>query len=165
MKNLNCHIQNISLPFFDRILFLRPDPVSKDGYFSAAFSFQPSTSQFWQIQFNSVWAFLPPANVVWGNVIFLHLSVILFTGGCLVPGGLLPGGGGTWSGVGVPGLGWGAWSRVVCSQGGVPGLGVAWGDPPGWLLLRAVRILLECILIDTNAPAPPSRQMRSLFTL
>ena len=25
--------------------------------------------------------FLPPANEVWGNVIFLHLSVILFTGG------------------------------------------------------------------------------------
>ena len=28
--------------------------------------------------------FLPPANEVWGKVIFLHLSVILFTGG--VPG-------------------------------------------------------------------------------
>ena len=26
-------------------------------------------------------ALLPPANEVWGNVIFLHLSVILFTGG------------------------------------------------------------------------------------
>ena len=25
-------------------------------------------------------AFLPPANEVWGKVIFLHLSVILFTG-------------------------------------------------------------------------------------
>ena len=30
----------------------------------------------------------------------------------------------------------------VCSKGGVPG-----GDPPGWLLLRAVHILLECILV------------------
>ena len=29
---------------------------------------------------------LPPANEVWGKVIFLHLFVILFTGGCLVPG-------------------------------------------------------------------------------
>ena len=26
-------------------------------------------------------SFLPPANEVWGKVIFLHLSVILFTGG------------------------------------------------------------------------------------
>ena len=45
---------------------------------------------------------LPPA--IWGKVIFLHLSVILFTGGvpgpggsapggCLVPGGSAPGGG------------------------------------------------------------------------
>ena len=38
---------------------------------------------------------LPPANEVWGKIIFLHLSVILFTwggggegGGCLVPGGV-----------------------------------------------------------------------------
>ena len=29
---------------------------------------------------------LPPANEVWGKVIFLHLSVILFTGGGEVPG-------------------------------------------------------------------------------
>ena len=57
-----------------------------------------------------------------------------------------------------------AWSKgEVCSGGGVPGrgsaLGGVWswggvwsqgvpgGDPPGWLLLRAVRILLECILV------------------
>ena len=33
--------------------------------------------------------FLPPANEVWGKVIFLHLSVILFTGGG-VPGQVLP---------------------------------------------------------------------------
>ena len=34
--------------------------------------------------------YLPPANEVWGKVIFLHLSVILFTGGgCLLPGGCL----------------------------------------------------------------------------
>ena len=38
--------------------------------------------------------FLPPANQVWGRVIFLHVSVILFTGGAasrvrgLHPGGL-----------------------------------------------------------------------------
>ena len=28
---------------------------------------------------------LPPANEVWGKVIFLHLSVILFTGGDVYP--------------------------------------------------------------------------------
>ena len=35
-------------------------------------------------------ALLPPANEVWGNVIFLHQFVILFTGGaCVVaPGGV-----------------------------------------------------------------------------
>ena len=71
--------------------------------------------------------FLPPANEVWGKVIFLHLSVILFTGwvpgpgGCLVPGGtwswrVCSGGGGAWS--------WGVCSEEclvpegVCSQGG-----------------------------------------------
>ena len=49
------------------------------------------------------------------------------------PGGM-PGPGGAWSGgCMVPG---GAWS------GGVPG-----GDPPRWLLLRVVCILLECILV------------------
>ena len=43
----------------------------------------------------------------WGKVMFLHVSVILFTGGCLVQGeGLVPGGclvqGDVWS-RGVPG--------------------------------------------------------------
>ena len=60
------------------------------------------------------------------------------SGGVPTPGGYL-----------VPGVG--AWSGRVCSRvvlaprgggGGLPG-----GDPPGWLLLRAVRILLECILV------------------
>ena len=74
---------------------------------------------------------LPPENEVWGKVIFLHLFVILFRGvgggvpapmGMSAPGGcLLPGGSG---------------------PRGVPG-----GDPPERLLLRAVRILLECILV------------------
>ena len=35
---------------------------------------------------NSTFRFLPPANEVWGKVIFLHLCVILFTG----RGGWLP---------------------------------------------------------------------------
>ena len=47
----------------------------------------------------------------------------LLPGGCLVPGGSAPGG-------------------VSALGGGVPG-----GDPPRWLLLRAVCILLECILV------------------
>ena len=49
-------------------------------------------------------------------------------GGCLLPGGCL-----VWGA--VPALG-------VPAPGGVPG-----GDPPGRPLLRAVRILLECILV------------------
>ena len=60
------------------------------------------------------------------------------------PGGMVPGG--TWSrglclvlGGGVPGPGWGG----TWSWGGLPG-----GEPPPRrLLLRAVRILLECILV------------------
>ena len=36
--------------------------------------------------------FLPPANEVWSKVMFLHLSVILFTGGVSVQGGLCLGG-------------------------------------------------------------------------
>ena len=64
----------------------------------------------------------------WGKVIFSQASVILSTAG-----GSWSRGGGAWSWVG-----WGgAWSW------GVPG-----GDPPGRLLLRAVRILLECILVN-----------------
>ena len=53
----------------------------------------------------------------------------------------------------VPGPGGGVWSW------GVPGPGTA--TPPGWLLLRAVHILLECILVMTysyrvrwHAPGP-----------
>ena len=65
----------------------------------------------------------------WGKVIFSQACVILFT---------------------VPGPG-GAWSRGVCAWSGgggcVPGPGGPGGDPPRRLLLRAVRILLECILV------------------
>ena len=58
----------------------------------------------------------------------------MFTGVCLSTGG-------------VPGPGdacsqGGSGPEVVPAPGGVPG-----GDPPGRLLLRAVRILLECILV------------------
>ena len=67
------------------------------------------------------WRLLQPANKVWGKVIFLHLFVILFTGGVWYPN--------------MPS------SRGVCSWGG------AWWRPPRQLLLWAVRILLECILV------------------
>ena len=76
-----------------------------------------------------------------GKVMFLQVSVILFTGGLPGPRGLPgPGGclvlGGAWS-LGVPG------PRGVWSGGWVPG-----GDPLGRLLLRAVSIILECILVQ-----------------
>ena len=93
--------------------------------------------------------FLLPSNEVWGKVIFLHLFVILFTGQVSAPG------------EGVPALGGGclvqgdAWPRgCACSRGGClllggtcsPG-GCLVETPPRRLLLRAVRILLECILV------------------
>ena len=78
---------------------------------------------------------------------FLQVSVILFTGGlpapggCLFQGGLVQGGAcSRGSGLGGSGLG------GACS-GGFWSWGVPGGDPPGQLLLRAVRILLECILV------------------
>ena len=54
-------------------------------------SFKPSTSDLSHFTIDSTLVtevpklksrtFLPPANEVWGKVMFLHLSVILFTGG------------------------------------------------------------------------------------
>ena len=72
---------------------------------------------------------LPPANEVWGNVIFLYLSVILFTGGgaCVAEG--------------------------ACVVGGMRGTRVCVAGGHAWQILRytvneqAVRILLECILV------------------
>ena len=90
---------------------------------------------------------LPPANEVWGKVIFLHLFVILFTRG----------GGGQGGGIAAciaGGIRACLAAGGVCSSGRclVRGVGVPGGDPPdqappGRLLLRAVRILLECILV------------------
>ena len=77
--------------------------------------------------------FLPPATKLGqGNI---------FTGVCdSVNGGGVPAPGGGACSVGS-GLG-GVWSWGGSGPRGVPG-----GDPPGWPLLRAVRILLECILV------------------
>ena len=104
--------------------------------------------------------FLPPANEVWGKVIFLHLFVILFTGGaCMVaPGGacmvaprgacmVAPGGCGSLLLGGMSGYSWGACvvapggACVVaprgmhgCSQGGMHGC----SGGHVWLLLGGV---------------------------
>ena len=135
---------------------------------------------------------LPPANEVWGKLIFSEACVknSVHRGRCAWSGG----GGGVWSGgvwsggcllwgvsgCGVPAPGgdacsWGVWlggacsggclddpegvhsggclvqggacSWGTCSQGG-SGSGGAWLRPPsGRLLLRVLRILLECILV------------------
>ena len=65
---------------------------------------------------------LPPANEVWGKVIFLPLSVNLFTGGSAWPlGGLVPGCAWPW---GVPGpKGCLVWGDLVL---GVPGGDLPW---------------------------------------
>ena len=84
----------------------------------------------------------------------MFTSVCLSTGGVPAPGGCLllggawswgmPGPGSAWSRERVPGpeglVQEGAWSGGTCSWGGT------WWRPPR-LLLRAVRILLECILV------------------
>ena len=85
-----------------------------------------------------------------GKVMFLQVSVILFRGGWSwgVPGrgdGLVPGGCLLWRGVPAPGgSGLGAWWRPPPET-----------RPPGRLLLRAVRILLECILVCFNFTLVP----------
>ena len=71
---------------------------------------------------------LPPANEVWGKVICLQACVCP-QGGCLVGGGACSGGCAWSGGCLLPG---GAW----------------WRHPPGRPLLRAVRILPECILVS-----------------
>ena len=124
-------------------------------------------------QYASYWnAFLSgrlllPANEVWGKVIFLHLFVILFTGGhawllqmgaCMVaPGGhawLLWGGGGghVWllqgACVVAGGCAWLLGGMCGCSQGGMCGCsgGHAWllqgGGWHVWLLWGACMVAL-----------------------
>ena len=71
---------------------------------------------------------------------FLHMPVILFTGGGL---GLRPGG------VSIPGVyvPVGLCPGGVSVQGGLCPGGLCHGDPPPYGNERAVRILLECILV------------------
>ena len=105
--------------------------------------FTSSDSDYFHIH-----VYLPPANEVWGKVIFLHLFVILFTGGaCVVaPGGhawLLQGGGVHGCLGGMRGCSWGGMhgcSQAGCAwllQGGVQGCsvggvhGCCWGGVHG----------------------------------
>ena len=93
--------------------------------------------------------FLPPANEVWGKVIFLHLSVILFTGG--VPGQVPPS---RYTPLGryPPG-------RYTPPWAGTPPMSryTPWaGTPPISACLdtvnkRALRFLLECILVSFDS--------------
>ena len=74
----------------------------------------------------------------WGKVIFSQASVILSTvGSAWSQGGLFLGG--AWSGGSAP-------RRGLLQGRSAPG-GCLVETPPGRLLLRAVRILLECILV------------------
>ena len=103
-----------------------------------------------------VYLLLPPTNGVWGKVIFLHLFVILFTGGnvcgcsqgaCMVaPGGhawLLPGGACV---VAPRGHAWLLWGACMVALGGMHGCSggacmVALGGHV-WLLLGVCAWLL-----------------------
>ena len=75
---------------------------------------------------------LPPTNEVWGKVLLLHLCVILFT-----------------RGVGFSACITGHMSRGDLHPGGGSAFGEGLGRPPAKLEKRAVRILLECILVDS----------------
>ena len=81
---------------------------------------------------------LPLANEVWGKVICLQVCACpqggVWSQGVLGPGGVPARGTWSWDGA------WSQWEGCLV-------LGGAWWRPPQRLLLRAVRILLECILI------------------
>ena len=87
-------------------------------------------------------------------------------GGCLLPGGSGPGDvpapGGAWSGDACSG---GSGQRGCLLPGGsAPGGGGVPGRDPQRLLLRTVRILLECILdgyCDCNSYSSHSKQSQS----
>ena len=106
----------------------------------------------WMPKYNAFSGYVNASTVFYyhpreGNV-FTCVCDSVHGGRCLVPGGSAPGG--------VPAPGWvsapggGAWSQQVevpGPRGGACCRGGAWWRPPRRLLLRAVRILLECILV------------------
>ena len=96
---------------------------------------------------------LPPATQVWGKVMFLHLCVILFTGGACRH---------TWVGWAdppgcrphldrppwmQPPLGIPPWMQTPPMQTPPMQTPLDADPPPGYVNKRAVRILLECILV------------------
>ena len=118
----------------------------------------------WRIQGGIHFILITARNEVWGKVICLHLSVILSMGGSGPGGGcLVQGGDWSWKvpgprmclvwGVpgprGEPGLG-GSWSAGCLVGGGAWSGGCLVETPPGRLPLRAVRMLLECILVSCS---------------
>ena len=126
-KQSTCLVQNITSLGYHRCVGARPSKKQFDCYKVYVTQYNGNEGVLYNsgLQFNENPAvsyedgkLLPPANEVWGKVIFLHLSVILFTGGCLVLGG-------AWS-RGVPGS-WGCLVRG-CLVRGVPGPG---GSGPG----------------------------------
>ena len=94
--------------------------------------------------------YLPPANEVWAKVIFLHLSVILFTGGpASVHAGMPP----TEQ---IP-----RWSRHPPEQTPPPPVQCTPRDTGN---KRAVRILLECNLV-VNTITTSLNDTSTFFTL
>ena len=88
-------------------------------------------------QYQPSLTFLPPANEIWGKVMFLHLCAILFTGG----------GGPRFLSRGVSVSVQGGLSRGVFLGKGCQG-DLPWTEtPPPYGNELAVRILLECILV------------------
>ena len=81
--------------------------------------------------------FLPPSNEVWGKVIFLHLSVILFTGGGGDLGRYPPGRYTPWAGTA-------SWQIHPLGQVHPHREQYMLGDTDN---KREVRILLKCILV------------------
>ena len=84
--------------------------------------------------FNLFYLLLPPANEVWGKVIFLHQFVILFTGGCMVAPG-----GGAWLFRGRTWLFGGV--CMVLFRGGMHGFIRGWGH--AWLFGGACMVLFR----------------------
>ena len=89
--------------------------------------------------------FLLLANEVWSKVLFLHLCVILFTGG----GGSVP-----------PMQTPCPWMQTPRMETLPPGCRPP--PPPGYVNNRAVCILLECILVVSDVPvAVPNHALTS----
>ena len=107
--------------------------------------------------------FLPPANEVCEGYVFTPVCHSIHRAGCLGPGG-------GWGGLALGGClgpdprgGWGVWpgggvqaqARGVCRHRGcIPACTEAETPSSKRLLLRAVRILLECILVFFKSNEP-----------